>query len=71
MKLETKPVSKVVLRDKILDQIKHEALYKTLREILPICCSSCRIEEVYPVGIRDVVVAVHHLLTHLRALVYL
>ena len=34
MKLETKPVSKVVLRDKILDQIKHEALYKTLREIL-------------------------------------
>ena len=34
MKLETKPVSKVVLRDNILEQIKHEELYKTLREIL-------------------------------------
>lgn len=31
---ETKSVSRVVLRDNILDQIKHAELYKTFREIL-------------------------------------
>ena len=34
MNVETKSVSRVVLRDNILDQIKHAELYKTFREIL-------------------------------------
>ena len=34
MKLETKSVSKVVLRDNVLSQIEHAELYKTFREIL-------------------------------------
>ena len=34
MKQETKSVSRVVLRDNILDQIKHAEFYKTFREML-------------------------------------
>ena len=34
MKNKTKSVSHVVLRDNVLEQIKHAELYKTLRDIL-------------------------------------
>ena len=42
---------------------------QTLTEVTPVCLCRCRREEVYPVGTRDIMSLLHHLLSHLRVLV--